>query len=80
MTPQHLYLEGRRPRRLVATRDIKRIGTFVPVGTEAAGPPIEFHVTCVPEAGEAAGPPTNTALEERQYQGGDYQAIIRERS
>ena len=62
MTPQHLYLEGRRPRRLVATRDIKRIGTFVPVGTEAAGPP------------------TNTALEERQYQGSDYQAIIRERS
>ena len=42
--------------------------------------PMSFHVAFVPAAGEAAGTPANTALEERQYQGGDYQAIIRERS
>ena len=37
--PRRLYLEGRRPRRLVATGNIKRIATFVPAAGEAAGPP-----------------------------------------
>ena len=32
-----IQLEGRRPRRLVATRDINHIETFVPVAGEAAG-------------------------------------------
>jgi hypothetical protein len=32
-------LEGRRPRRLAATRDIDHIETFVPAAGEAAGPP-----------------------------------------
>ena len=40
MTPRHLFLEGRRPRRLVTTHDINHIETFVPAAGEAAGPPI----------------------------------------
>ena len=50
-------LEGRRPRRLATPRDIKRVGTFVPVGTEAGAPPIAFLETFVPTAGEAAVSP-----------------------
>ena len=62
---RHSHLEGRRPRRLVATRTIKRINTCVPVGTEAGAPPIEFHVAFVPVAGEAAGPPFTPAIMRR---------------
>ena len=52
--PRNLHLEGRRPRRLAATRDINHVGAVVPVGTEAGAPPIEFHVTFVPVAGGAS--------------------------
>ena len=43
-------LEGRRPRRLAATRDINHIETFVPAAgsppaRRGGAPPIEFHVT-----------------------------------
>ena len=52
--PRDLHLEGRRPRRLAATRDINHVEAFVPSGTEAGAPPIEFHVTFVPVAGGAS--------------------------
>ena len=32
---------------LIATRDITRIDIFVPVGTEAGAPPIEYHPVSV---------------------------------
>jgi hypothetical protein len=55
-------VEGHRPRCPCCTRDIKRIETFVPVGTEAGAPPIAFLEIFVPAAGEAAVPPIVSAI------------------
>ena len=50
--PSRRRLAEAEPRRLATTRDIKRVGTFVPVGTEAGAPPIHstLHVYLRPPA------------------------------
>ena len=42
--PRRLSLECRRPRRLVATGNIKRIATFVPAAGEAGASPSPLHI------------------------------------
>ena len=62
--PRRAFLEGRRPRRLVATRDINRVETFVPatwrgtgLGARYVNTPHFPHETFVPVGTGACVPP-----------------------